>query len=167
MNISMRLILLSMFLLASMVVSASYFQPEEKGEEKGEKLLLNETYDSVKGGVRIILSHNVVSEAFIGTMENVTNKNIKSARVEVHLSNGVELGPTKSVNLSAGKKSNVELSVEDNKFIWWKTHAEVGQDEHKRNHEGEHGREHKNEHDGNHGSESDGEHGSERNRGHG
>lgn len=159
MNISMRLIMLSMFLLASIVFTANLIFAEDEGEEKGEKISLNETYDAVRGGVRLVLSYNASSDSFMGTMENVTNKKIKSARVEVHLSNGVELGPTKSVNLSAGEKSNVEISLEDNKFNWWKTHAEVGRDEHKRNHEGEHGREHEN------GNRE--EHGSERNREHG
>jgi predicted DNA-binding antitoxin AbrB/MazE fold protein len=159
MNISMRLILLSMFLLASIVFSSNLMFSESEGEENGEKLTLIETYDAARGGVRLVLSYNASSDSFIGSMENVTNENIKSARVEVHLSNGIELGPTKSVNLSAGEKTNVKLSVKDNSFVWWKTHAEVGRDEHKRKHEGENGREHENENREEHGSERNGEHG--------
>ena len=54
-------------------------------------------------------------------------------RVEVHLSNGTELGPTTQVDLEAGEKRAVKLSAEGQTFESWSTHAEVG--EHGHSHE--------------------------------
>jgi len=106
-------------------------------EEEGVQLKINETFDSVRKGVRLILSYDAPSSSFIGTMENVTNETIRSARVEVHLSNGVELGPTESIDLAAELKEDVKLEAKGEAFEWWSTHAESGEGEHGTNHEGE------------------------------
>jgi hypothetical protein len=45
-------------------------------------------------------------------VENVAEKILSRVRVEVHLSNGNELGPTKPINLVPGKKVDVTLSAE-------------------------------------------------------
>ncbi len=63
-------------------------------------------------------------------LENVTEKTLSNVRIEVHLSNGVELGPTPPIELAPGKKVDVGLSAEDQSFEWWKAHAEVGKSEH-------------------------------------
>ena len=75
---------------------------ESEGEETGPSLTINEKYDHVRNGVRLILAFDSEASAFMGTVENVTREPIKSVRVEVHLSNGVELGPTKPVDLPSG-----------------------------------------------------------------
>ena len=79
-------------------------------------------------------------------------------RVEVHLSNGIELGPTKSVDLKPAQKSKINLPAKNQKFETWSTHAESG------SYEGGHGKErgeHKSE-KGEHKGER-GEHGKENN----
>lgn len=101
-----------------------------EGEESGQTFTLSETYNKVRKGVRLILSYDKASSSFIGTVENVTNKTIKSVRVEVHLSNGTELGPTGPINLKPGKKASVKLSTAGQSFSWWKAHAEAGSSEH-------------------------------------
>lgn len=53
------------------------------------------------------MSYNQETNAFIGTIENTTNETLKSVRVEVHLSNGKELGPTPSVDLASGEKKEI------------------------------------------------------------
>ena len=53
-----------------------------------QPLTFNETYNKVHRGMQLILTYDKASSSFIGTVENVTNKTIKSVRVEVHLSNG-------------------------------------------------------------------------------
>ena len=68
--------------------------------------------------------------SLIGTVENVTEKTISRVRVEVHLSNGNELGPTEPIDLAPGKKVDVKLSAEGQSFNWWKAHAEAGASEH-------------------------------------
>ena len=102
----------------------------EEGEESGEKLALTDTYDHVRKGVRMVLAFHNASSSFIGTIENVTDKTIKSVRVEVHLSNGVELGPTERKDLAPGEKSGIKIEAAGHVFEWWTTHAESGSSEH-------------------------------------
>jgi hypothetical protein len=66
---------------------------------------------------------------------------VDSVRVEVHLSNGVELGPTTPQNLAAGEAIEVTLVATDESFETWSAHPEVGgeSDEHgSESSEGEH-----------------------------
>jgi len=59
-------------------------------------------------------------------VENLIEKTLTRVRIEVHLSNGTELGPTEPIDLEPGKKVEVKLSAEGQSFEWWKAHAEVG-----------------------------------------
>ncbi len=101
----------------------------EEGEESGEKLALTDIYDHVHKGVRLVLAFHNASSSFIGSVENVTDKTIKKVRVEVHLSNGVELDPTERMDLAPGEKAGVKLEAKGHVFEWWKAHAESGSDE--------------------------------------
>jgi hypothetical protein len=101
-----------------------------EGEEAGPRISKDGTHDEVRKGVRLVLSFDNDSASFIGTIENVTEKTISRVRVEVHLSNGTELGPTKPIDLAPGKKVEVELSAKGQSFNWWKAHAESGASEH-------------------------------------
>jgi len=98
----------------------------EADEESGTTLALNETYDVVRKGARLILAYDAESNSFNGTVENTTSNNLTKVRVEVHLSNGVELGPTTPVNLTPGEKVDVTLPATSQKFDGWTPHAEVG-----------------------------------------
>jgi len=101
------------------------------------RIAIDETYDAVRRGVRLILSYDSTSSTFVGTVENVIDETVSAVRVEVHLSNGTELG----------EKIAVKLSAEGQDFEWWKAHAESGE-----------GEEHSGEHEGEHGGERGGEH---------
>ena len=103
----------------------------EEGEESGKRYTLSETCDEVRKGVQLHLTYDQSSSTFIGTIKNVSNETAKRVRVEVHLSNKVELGPTKPVDLEPGKQASVKLSAEGQSFDWWSAHAEVGSSEHK------------------------------------
>ena len=46
--------------------------------------------------------------------------------VEVHLSNGIELGPTTPVDLAPGQVHEIDLAASSNPFESWSTHPEVG-----------------------------------------
>ena len=120
------------------------------GEEPGTRFAIDETYDVVRKGVRLILAYDSESSAFVGTVRNVSDQTIQAVRVEVHLSNGTELGPTPRNDLKPGVKLAVELSAEGQTFEWWKAHAETGA--------GEHGGEHGHEPGGEHAGERSGEH---------
>lgn len=121
---------------------------EAEGEEKGPSLSIDATHDSVRRGVRLVLEYDEGSSSFVGTVKNVTTRAIKAVRVEVHLSNGTELGPTPRKTLKPGETRDVTLSATGQTFETWKAHAESGEG-------GEHG----------HGSEGEGEHGDREKRG--
>ena len=125
-----------------------------EGEEAGIRFAVDETYDVVRKGVRLILSYDSESSAFAGAVRNVTDETIQAVRVEVHLSNGTELGPTPRNDLKPGTKLAVKLSAEGQTFEWWKAHAEAGAGEHGH----EYGGEHEHEHGGEHAGEHSGEH---------
>ena len=96
------------------------------GEESGTRLTLTQTYDTVRGGARLILSYDQAAKAFIGTVENTTDATLDRVRVEVHLSNGVELGPTTPQDLAPGEQMAVRLDAAGQNFTGWTPHAEVG-----------------------------------------
>ena len=100
------------------------------GEELGTKLTLDQTYDKVRNGVRLILTYDATSNYYNGTVENITDKTLKRVRVEVHLSNGEELGPTTPADLDPGEKRDVELTAKSKEFYWWTAHPEVGSGDH-------------------------------------
>ncbi len=102
----------------------------EEGEESGELLTLDAVYDYVRNGVRLILTYNEESNSFIGTIENTTNIVLQKVRVEVHLSNGIELGPTIPEDLNPSEKRNVTLQATDKIFTGWTPHSETGNSEH-------------------------------------
>ncbi len=86
----------------------------------------SDTYDELRAGSRLILSYDAASNAFTGTVENVTEAPLIRVRVEIHLSNGVELGPTPAVDLAPGASAAVSLAAPDRPFDTWSAHAEVG-----------------------------------------
>ena len=96
------------------------------GEEGGATLALDETFDQVRKGARLIMNYNKGASAFIGTVENTTNATLQQVRVEVHLSNGTELGPTTPQDLAAGKSMAMRLDAVGESFTGWTPHAEVG-----------------------------------------
>ena len=96
------------------------------GEEGGAALALDETFDQVRKGARLIMSYDQGASAFIGTVENTTGATLQQVRVEVHLSNGTELGPTTPQDLAAGKSMAVRLDAAGESFTGWTPHAEVG-----------------------------------------
>ena len=100
----------------------------EGGEEGNGSYPLapNDTYDAVRSGARLILNYDAASGSFQGTVENTTASVLYRVRVEVHLSNGVELDPTTPTDLAPGEMLEVNLSATTAPFTGWTAHAEVG-----------------------------------------
>ena len=98
----------------------------EGGEESGTQFMLNETFDEVRAGARLVLSYESNANAFIGTVENTTGATLSQVRVEVHLSNGTELGPTTPVDLAPGQVIDITLPATSQPFASWSAHPEVG-----------------------------------------
>ncbi len=95
-------------------------------EGSGATLTPDETFDAVRAGARLILRYDAASNAFKGSVENTTNGVLTRVRVEVHLSNGVEIGPTTPVDLAPGETAAIELPSTSASFAGWIAHAEVG-----------------------------------------
>ena len=102
-------------------------------------LASDETLEAIHSGVRLILKYDAPSNAFRGTAENTTNGVLDRVRIEVHLSNGAELGPTTPTELAPGEVAVINLPASPASFTGWTAHAEVGAsgDEHRVG--GEHG----------------------------
>lgn len=109
------------------------------GEESANQLGKSDTYDELRAGSRLILRYDAESNAFTGTVENVTEAPLSRVRVEIHLSNGVELGPTPAVDLEPGASAAVSLAAPDRPFDTWSAHAEVGGGDGSATAGGEHG----------------------------
>jgi hypothetical protein len=104
----------------------------EKGhrEESTNRFSKLQKHDvKYRNGARLVLQYNPTTQAFVGRVQNTTNRTLPQVRVEIHLSNGVELGPTKRIDLKAGKSIPIELSALDQKFTHWVTHPEAGNEE--------------------------------------
>ena len=134
---------------------------DEGEEESSTELALDEAYDKVRNGARLILKYDLQSNAFKGTVENTTDETLKQVRVEIHLSNGKELGPTTPGDLAPGEKRGIQLTATSTNFDGWTAHPEVGEGEHSHGEDDEHGRKGEHSHEeegGEHGKEGEGEH---------
>jgi hypothetical protein len=101
-------------------------EASEGGEESGTQFALGETFDQIRAGARLILSYDSSANAFTGTVENTTRDTLNRVRVEVHLSNGIELGPTTPIDLAPGQVADITLPASSDLFISWSAHPEVG-----------------------------------------
>ena len=109
--------------------STSSEPAEEHSEESGIQYQKGEDYDETRGGARLLLSYDSSQDAFVGTVTNTTDGILDEVRIEVHLSNGVELGPTTPGDLPAGETADISLSADGEEFETWSAHPEVGRDE--------------------------------------
>ena len=103
---------------------------ESSGDEEpsgaANALAPDETYDMVRNGARLTLRYDAPSNAFKGAVENTTNAVLADVRIEVHLSNGTELGPTTPTDMAPGDTIEINLPATSAAFTGWVAHAEVG-----------------------------------------
>lgn len=128
-----------------------------EGEESAAQLAKDDAFDQERAGTRLTLSYDAGAKAFAGAVANVASDALSQVRVEVHLSNGTELGPTPPVDLAPGETAAVRLAAAGQDFETWSAHAEVGT--------GEHGSEHEAHEQGERGEAPDGHEGGEREHG--
>ena len=98
----------------------------EEGSGAANMLALDETFDMVRAGARLVLSYDAPSNSFKGTVENTTNGVLDQVRIEVHLSNGTELGPTTPRDMAPGEVVSIDMPATAASFTGWTPHAEVG-----------------------------------------
>lgn len=129
-------------------------EPEESGTQYG----LSDTAKEVRSGVELAIRFDRARRVFAGTVRNGTGATVRQVRVEVHLSNGVELGPTPNVDLKPGQSAPVELRAGSRAFNQFSTHVEIGSGEHGGEHDGREDDEHRGRRGGEHGDREGGEH---------
>jgi len=95
-----------------------------EGEESGTYIGRDATWDTTRRGLRLRLSFDSPTHAFTGTVENTTWETVCAVRVEVHLSAGIELGPTERTDLAPGASVPVELPAGEHDFDAWTAHPE-------------------------------------------
>ena len=130
--------------------SGQHNEGRERGTESGDSdggeansanaLARDATFDEVRGGARLVLKFDNASNSFRGIVENTSDRVLTRVRVEVHLDNGAELGPTTPTDLAPGETLDIVLPSTPETFNSWTTHAEVGSGEGGAEH-GEGGRE--------------------------
>ena len=108
-----------------------------EGEESGTQFGLTDTCDEVRKGVHLVLSYNAEAKLFRGSVENTTGEILENVRLEVHLSNGVELEPNELAELPPGEIIIVDYDATGEDFETWSAHAEVGSSELGEGHEEE------------------------------
>ncbi len=84
-----------------------------EGEEHGTQYEMGETFDENSNGVHLIAAYDEDKGAFAGTAQNDTADVLCDVRIEVHLNNGKELGPTERQDLDPGQEIEWELLVAD------------------------------------------------------
>ena len=99
---------------------------EGGGEESAAQFGPGETYDMVRASARLVLRYDAATQTFTGTVTNTTSATLSRVRVEVHLSNGVELGPTTPRDLAPGETIPITLDATGQTFATWSAHPEVG-----------------------------------------
>ena len=111
--------------LAAMFAAACNNSLTEEGES-GTRYDRNETATETRNGVNLVISYNSSAQRFDGTVTNTTGSTVTDVRVEIHLSNGTELGPSPRVDLTAGQVRNVTLDASGQDFNWYSVHVELG-----------------------------------------
>ncbi len=107
---------------------------QEQGQQQGEEqsaaqFSKSDTYDHTRNSARLVLTYDGQANEFVGTVENTTDDMLTRVRVEVHLSNGTELGPTTPADLEPGETIDITLPATEQDFKTWSAHPEVGEEE--------------------------------------
>lgn len=120
-------LVLPVFGMAVCGASACLTSPGEEGES-GIRYGLTDTATVERKGVELIAWYESADSTFTGTVRNTTDETVRQVRVEIHLSNGVELGPTPRVDLASGETDSFQLDAGGHTFSWWTIHVEIGSD---------------------------------------
>ena len=103
-----------------------------ESHEGGEDAYLSKMTKQDKlfaNGARLVLQFDPATQVFVGSVTNSTAWPLPQVRVEVHLDNGTELGPTRRLDVGAGETVLVELGAFGNEFNAWVSHPEAGVEE--------------------------------------
>ena len=77
-------------------------------------------------GIRLVLKFDPETQVFVGSVTNTTARTLPEVRVEIHLDNGAELGPTMRIDIEPGQTVPVALGAFGQRFGSWVSHPEAG-----------------------------------------
>jgi len=97
----------------------------EEGVESGVYIARTASWSETRNDAWLQLSFNSASNSFVGRVSNTGNEPLCDFRVEVHLSTGIELGPTERTGVPYGGSINVTLPSGGEEFATWTAHPEV------------------------------------------
>lgn len=112
--------------LALAVVLAACTESLTEPGESGTRWNPDETATETRSGVTLVLNYDASTQRFNGTVSNTTASMVTDVRVEIHLSNGTELGPTPRIDLAAQAEQSVTLDASGQNFSWYSVHVELG-----------------------------------------
>ena len=113
--------------LALIIVILATCNSMGKKGEAGTQFSLADTATEIRSGVELIMNYDGSREVFTGMVTNTTNATVTKVRVEIHLSNGVELGSAPNVDLVAGETKSVELNaINQSNFNTYSIQVEIG-----------------------------------------
>jgi len=112
--------------LGALLATAACNESHTEAGESGTRWNRNETATDTRNGVSLVISYDAGAQRFDGTVTNTTGSTVTDVRVEIHLSNGTELGPTPRVDLAAQERRSVTLDASGQDFDWYSVHVEFG-----------------------------------------
>ena len=92
----------------------------------GKQYKLDQPYNEIRKGARLLIAYDKSTNTFVGAVWNTTRRTLESVRVEIHTSDGMELGPTVPVRLGPGVARLVVIPAGDQRFETFGAHPEVG-----------------------------------------
>jgi len=95
-------------------------------EESGTQYSKTDIAVETLNGATLTMSYDAASNSFTGVVDNNTKGTLKNVRVEIHLSNGKELGPTTPKDLAVGESMTVTLHANSSNWTTWSVHPEAG-----------------------------------------
>lgn len=124
-----KIILFALLLLCMVSISTTPYFAQEGSEIRDttiRELGINDKYNGISKGVKIVLSYDFRKSAFIGSVENMTTKTIENISIRVILSSGLSLESTVIKNFLPGDRKNIILNDNGQMFNWWIAHATKG-----------------------------------------
>ena len=102
------------------------YAPLGEGSEPPPDLTPFDTLHLLRDGAQMTLSYDLLANAFTGTVENTTPAALRGVTVEVHLSNGITLGPTDPFDLAPSQVVDISIAAGVWHFTRWSAYLEVG-----------------------------------------
>lgn len=112
--------------LALVAVFAACTDSLTEPGESGTRWNPGETATDSRSGVDLTISYNASNQRFDGSVTNTSASAVADVRVEIHLSNGTELGPTPRVGLGPNETKPMTLDASGENFNWYSVHVELG-----------------------------------------